>query len=56
MTEYEVWLGLMIDDAENPMDAAQQAQFMIQRPGSNWLYQVTNNETGKQVKIDLEQI
>jgi len=56
MTEYEVWLGMMIDDAENPMGAAQLAQSMIQRPGSNWLYQVTDSETGKQFKIDLDEV
>lgn len=55
MTEYEVWLGMRIEDAESLRDAAEQAQCMIQRPGSNWLYQVTDCETGKKVRIDLDE-
>jgi hypothetical protein len=56
MPEYEVWLGMRIEDAENSVDAAEQAQSMIQRPGSNWLYQVTDCETGEKIRIDLDEV
>lgn len=53
LTEFVVWLGLTIEDATDEKDAAQKAQKMIQREGSNWLYLVTNCDTGERIKVDL---
>lgn len=53
MTEFVVWLGLTIEDAIDDKDAAQKAQKMIQREGSNWMYKVTDCESGKMSVVDL---
>jgi len=44
----------MAVDAIDARDAAEQVQFNIQEPGSNWLYEVTNVKTGEVTKVDLE--
>jgi len=51
--EFIVWLGMAVD-AIDARDAAEQVQFNIQEPGSNWLYEVTNVKTGEVTKVDLE--
>lgn len=53
MTEFIVWLGVTIEDAVSDKDAAKKAQDMIQRPGSKWLYRVTDCETGKLSVVDF---
>lgn len=53
VSEFIVWLGMAVD-ATNARDAAEQVQFNIQEPGTNWLYEVTNSDTGEMIKVDLE--
>jgi hypothetical protein len=54
MAEYDVWIGMKIDSADNVVDAAEQAHFIIQEPGTNWLCRVINCRTKKEVTIDLD--
>lgn len=51
--EFIVWLGMAVD-AVDARGAAEQVQFNIQEPGTNWLYEVTNSDTGEMTKVDLE--
>jgi hypothetical protein len=55
MPEYDVWIGMKIDDAVDVRDAAEQAHFIIQEPGTNWLCRVINCKTKDEVRIDLDE-
>ena len=56
LTEYDVWIGIKIGDAENIKDAAEQAHHIIQEPGTNWLSRVISCETKEEMTIDLDEV
>lgn len=54
MTQFKVaWI---IDlEADNPHDAAVQAAYILENsPTDDWVYEVTNGETGEVIEIDLD--
>ena len=42
-------------EAENPLEAAKEAQSMMQRPFLNWQFYVQNPETNQISSVDLEE-
>ena len=53
MPDYVVWWGTGIV-ANTVIEAAEQAQRMMQKPGIQWGFKVVTLETGEELYADLE--
>lgn len=53
MTSYVVSWKIDID-ADDPVQAAELVQSMLQSEPTDWVYEVTNCETKEMTKVDLE--
>jgi len=54
MPEFDVYIGMKIGDAVDMWDAAEQAHFILQEPGTRWLCEVIDCKTKESKHIDLD--